>query len=338
MIINDYLLTKKIGKGTYSEIYLSMKKGYNVLYATKKYERQLILGTEYFKSLNNEIKYAQNFNNDDIIKLHNVLKTKNNFYIIYEYCNGGDLSTIVDNYQLKYGQPFSEEIVQHLMRQVINGLKYIHDKNLIHGDIKLNSILVHFDTEKDKKELNMMKGKIKISHFKFVNKSHYPELNNNVKSQTNDIFNLGLMCYKMIFGKYGHYSEDYEKLINDIQAGKYYYPIILSKEILLFMKNMLTKNYNERLKIGELSHHVFLTKNFRTLQLHNFMTNNQNEIKIRHLCMFCSTRPPQIIISPCGHKCVCDICYINLKRTNNLNNCPVCGMPIISVVKKVFEV
>ena len=132
MIINDYLLTKKIGKGTYSEIYLSMKKGYNVLYATKKYERQLILGTEYFKSLNNEIKYAQNFNNDDIIKLHNVLKTKNNFYIIYEYCNGGDLSTIVDNYQLKYGQPFSEEIVQHLMRQVINGLKYIHDKNLIH--------------------------------------------------------------------------------------------------------------------------------------------------------------------------------------------------------------
>ena len=52
------------------------------------------------------------------------------------------------------------------MRQLISGLKNIFEKKLVHGDIKLKSILIHFDTEKDKKELNMMKATIKISRFK----------------------------------------------------------------------------------------------------------------------------------------------------------------------------
>ena len=51
------------------------------------------------------------------------------------------------------------------MRQIIDGFKYIHGFKIIHRDIKLDNILLHFDDEKDKENFNMMKAKLKILIF-----------------------------------------------------------------------------------------------------------------------------------------------------------------------------
>ncbi len=353
MKVEDIILEKMIDKGEHSEVYLSCKEGENIKYVTKKYERALVEGTEYYKRLHKEITIIRNINHQNILKLINLKKTKKHLYAILEYCNGGDLSIILISYLLKYGKPFSQEIVQHLMRQVISGLKYIYDKNLVHGDIKLKSILVHFDTEKDKEELNMMKATIKISHFKnsidpkiILGKGLNIQVDNQIlnyidKNKKSDIFDLGVMCYKMIFGKYEQNSEDYEKLINDIQEGKNNYPITLSKEILLFMENMLCKK-EKRIKFEELSNHIFLTKEVKQYELINAQKNDQNnnlnEKKEEHLCIICFTGTSEIIISPCGHKCICNNCYNQLKGKDILKICPICRKPIISVVEKVFEV
>ena len=56
------------------------------------------------------------------------------------------------------------------MRQIIDGFKYIHGFKFIHRDIKLDNILLHFDDEKDKENLNMMKAKIKNIDFCFASK------------------------------------------------------------------------------------------------------------------------------------------------------------------------
>ena len=42
------------------------------------------------------------------------------------------------------------------------------DRNIIHRDLKLENIMVSFDSERDKEELNMMKAKIKIIDFGFA--------------------------------------------------------------------------------------------------------------------------------------------------------------------------
>ena len=219
------------------------------------------------------------------------------------------------------------------MRQIISGLKYIHDKNLLHGDIKLNSILVHFDTEKDKEELNMMKATIKISHFKFTNKSKIELLNNNnIKSKNNDIFDLGVICYKMIFGKYGLDSVDSEELINEIEKKDHNNNIILSKDVISFMKGMLVNE--NTLHIKELSNHIFLGKDIKNLNL----TNQQQSTTEDHLCIYCLVEPSEIILAPCGHKYICNKCYKSLKEKNKLKICDVCRTEIESIVEKVFEV
>ena len=69
-----------------------------------------------------------------------------------------------------HGKTFSEEIVQYLMRQIIEGIYYLHSNKIIHRDLKLDNIMVNFGSENDKEHLNMMNAKIKIIDFGFATK------------------------------------------------------------------------------------------------------------------------------------------------------------------------
>ena len=48
------------------------------------------------------------------------------------------------------------------MRQIVQAFIYIHKFNLIHRNIKLKNFFVNFDTEQDKKNLNLIKATIKL--------------------------------------------------------------------------------------------------------------------------------------------------------------------------------
>ena len=90
-------------------------------------------------------------------------------YIITEYCNGGNLIEILDKYK-----KLSEEIVQYLMKQAIEAMKYLHNKKIMHRDLKLNNILINYDDENDRENNNIMKGK--INRFSFCKLSKKGEL------------------------------------------------------------------------------------------------------------------------------------------------------------------
>ena len=142
MKLEDYELEKCLGKGAFGEVYLTSKKGDSKKYTTKKLDREEIEHTESMRYLKNEIITLQDLNHPNIVKFQDVKKTKKHFYIIMEYCNGGELSKALDKYQTKFGKPFPENIVQHIMRQIISAFRYIHEKHIIHRDVKLENILL----------------------------------------------------------------------------------------------------------------------------------------------------------------------------------------------------
>ena len=106
---------------------------------------------------------------------------------------------------------------------------------------------------------------------------------------------------------------------------------------------MLRDDPRERLKIEELSQHEFLTKKVRTFQLIEQKEINDLEQNVKKegnqkYCIICFTNNPEIIICPCGHKCICILCYDKLLANAGFKKCPICGNKIESIVKKVVEV
>ena len=95
-------------------------------------------------------------------------ETNLKMYIITEYYNGGTLEDFFYNYQqINNNKAFSEEIVQYIMRQIVEAIKYIHNKKIIHRHIGLSNIMLHYEDENDRINKNIMKAKIKIIDFGF---------------------------------------------------------------------------------------------------------------------------------------------------------------------------
>ena len=292
MLLDDYSLDKSLGKGAFGEVYLTTKKGTDKVFATKKIERELVEKGNTMKYLVNEIQILRELDHPNIVKFVEIKKTKNNYYIIMDFCNGGELYKTLEKYIEKNGKPFSQEIVQHLMRQIISAFKYIHGKKIIHRDIKLENILLQYDSEEDKKNLNLMKAKCKIIDFGFAAKIEknglkYTTLGSPINmdplilkelskrgkktrklgyDQKADIWSLGTICYEMLIGKCVFNAEDLDQLVEKVENGTYTVPTRLSKEVISFLNGMLQYDPNMRLNIDQLSKHSFLTKNVKDFE------------------------------------------------------------------------
>ena len=73
----------------------------------------------------------------------------------------------METYKSKYNKAPSEEIVQYIMRQIVEGIKYLHNKKIIYRDLNLTNIMINYEVENDRINNNIMKGKIKIIDFGF---------------------------------------------------------------------------------------------------------------------------------------------------------------------------
>ena len=118
MLVDDLVLSKSLGKGSFGEVFLTKKVRGTELYATKRMDRAEYSKPENNKRLINEISILQKIKHPNIVRLIEVKKTKSHIYIVTEFCNGGSLSENLNKYIKANKKPFSEEIVQYLMRQL----------------------------------------------------------------------------------------------------------------------------------------------------------------------------------------------------------------------------
>ena len=164
-MIGEYSLEKRIGKGAFSEVYRTQKLGDNTIYATKKVQKETLTNEKVKGYFNNEIFILKNISHPNIIKLYEIKESLNTYFLIFEYCNGGSLMQCLDKYKKKNYEPFPQEIVQHFMRQIVEGLRYIHNMKILHRDIKLDNILINFKSNKDLENLNYLNSEVKIIDF-----------------------------------------------------------------------------------------------------------------------------------------------------------------------------
>ena len=288
-MIDDLSLIKRLGQGSFGEVFLTSKKGHSQLYATKKIPKAIADSEKVKKYFKNEIIILQQLNHKNIMKLIEIKQTKDNYYLVCELCNGGSLNECLDKYRKINRKPFTEEVVQYLMRQIVDAIKYIHQNHIIHRDLKLDNILVNFDNEEDKKNMNLFGAQVKIIDFGFaihldpkkkklafstlgspinMDPGILKKLNHQDNEDTGydekvDIWSLGTLCYEMLIGKATFEADSINELVKKVENGEYTLPSTLSKEVVSFLNAMLQYDPKIRLSAEELSRHHFLTKNIK---------------------------------------------------------------------------
>mmetsp|Transcript_16206 Transcript_16206/g.13779 ORF Transcript_16206/g.13779 Transcript_16206/m.13779 type:complete len:147 (-) Transcript_16206:1471-1911(-) len=128
-----------------------------------------------------------------------MLKTANNMYLVYEFCDGGTLEEV-----LQKQNHLSEKESLDIFKQLINAFKHIYRENIIHRDLKPANIL-------------LCDGIVKIADFGFCKRMSSPQeltftmvgspiymapeilkgFPYNIKS---DIWSLGVVLYECLFG------------------------------------------------------------------------------------------------------------------------------------------
>ena len=304
MLVDDYTLKEKIGEGSFGEVYLASKKGENRAYAVKvidyKFKRNAM------KYLNNEINILKDANHPNILKCFEIKETSEKIYIITEYYNGGTLENFLEKYKSKYNNSPSEEIVQYIMRQIIEGIKYLHNKHIIYRAVNLANIMINYEDENDRINNNIMKGKIKIIDFGFSKYLKKGELTNSVLGypinmdpiilyklnriseyeesgydEKVDIWSLGTICYELLIGKPPFEAVSMNGLLEKIKKGYYYIPTTLSKEAISFLNCMMRFDSKERFNIYILYNHEFLRKNVKEFTKLEIKNNDfEPEIKL----------------------------------------------------------
>ena len=132
----DYEIICKLGEGTYGQVFKVKNKHNNAIRAMKRIEKKWIDKLD-DSEIMKEIEILKNLNHPYIIKLFEYYVTDDYIYLIDELCNEGDLQGKIAKIR-----KFPEFIVKIIMLQVFKALMYLNEKRIIHGDLKLENIMV----------------------------------------------------------------------------------------------------------------------------------------------------------------------------------------------------
>ena len=249
---------KVLGKGAFGVVYLGTNVETNKKIALKEIPNNLDKEAE--KSLSNEVSISSQLDNTNIVRMLEIVEINNKKYLAYELCNGGDLRRY-----MHYFKKFDEELIQIIAIKMINGLKELHKKNVIHHDIKPENILIQLFPDKDitpdlEKEIEEIKEITnKKPHMNHINQNQNNYDNNNRKQ---------IIPYN---------NNNY---MNNNQIN-YYNNNIMNQNMMNmnnnnFNMNMNYFNNNQQIPSNFMMNNNMNNNNFNGMQNNNIMYMNQN--------------------------------------------------------------
>ena len=254
--IDDYLITKELGKGSYASVKLAVNKNNKNKYAIKIYPRESLIDPQKRNTINNEINILKQLDNINILKLYEIIDTPKNLYLVTEYINGISLLEIIKQDKNHF---LEEKRAIKIFIQIVQGISYCQSKNICHRDIKLENILLVNDDV------------VKIIDFGFAvkaSKENYqklfcgtpsymaPEIVNKEKyiAQYSDIWSLGVLFYAMLYGRFPFKAKTQEELFDKINEAEVVFPEDI--EISEYTKDLIRKFFvvvpTQRMSLNEI--------------------------------------------------------------------------------------
>ncbi|KAK0075574.1 hypothetical protein PV325_006710, partial [Microctonus aethiopoides] len=122
---------KKVEDGQWAKVYRCRSISTGILYAAK-YSSRTRFNTDCSAELRHEIALLSLCSQSPrVVRLHDVYETPKEIILVMEYAPGGDLQTLIDGDLV----PLEGDVV-HFVKQLVEGLAYLHERNIAHLDIK----------------------------------------------------------------------------------------------------------------------------------------------------------------------------------------------------------
>ena len=229
MLTEVYKPEGQLGEGGYGQVYLVRHKKMGLLRAMKVIP---VNSQNEEGKTDEEIELLKQLDHPNIVKLFEYFSDNEKYYLITEYCKGGDLFELI-----KKKKKFSELSASYIMYQIFRALIYCHyTHHIIHRDIKPENIVVFRQNNADDDLYDVKLIDFGISEI--FNKLE-PINDNKVKGSLNyiapevlrhkydekcDIWSCGVILYILVIGKYPFIGKDKNEILNNIEHGNYTFP------------------------------------------------------------------------------------------------------------------
>ena len=186
---NNYKIVTKVFSKKNSKIYVRKKIDCNINQINQK-------------DINEEFEKLKSLDHHNIVKYYKSFIKDNSLYFIEQYIDNGGLDNLVVAYE-SLNKPIETKLLWNIFMQCISGLKYLHDKDIIHKNICIENILMNENTE------------IKLDDIQF---SFILDEEKKDKGKPEDIYDMSQVFTQLMPEKYkDEYPDEMKDIINSME-------------------------------------------------------------------------------------------------------------------------
>ncbi|KAM9764962.1 serine/threonine-protein kinase ULK3 [Menidia menidia] len=255
----DFILTERLGSGTYATVYKAYRKGNNREVVAIKVVGKKTLNKASTENLLTEIEILKTIRHPHIVQLKDFQWDAENIYLILEWCSGGDLSRFIHSRRI-----LPECVTRRFLQQMACALKFLNERNISHLDLKPQNILLSGSVLKladfgfaqymsPWDEQSVLRGSPLYMAPEMVCRHQY--------DSRVDLWSVGVILYEALFGRAPFASKSYAELEDKIRSNQ---PIELppgarvSKDCRDLLLRLLERNPDARITFAEFFTHPFV--------------------------------------------------------------------------------
>uniref|UniRef100_A0A8C7DC73 Serine/threonine-protein kinase PLK n=1 Tax=Oncorhynchus kisutch TaxID=8019 RepID=A0A8C7DC73_ONCKI len=241
-----YCRGKVLGKGGFAKCYEMTDLSTSKVYAAKIIPHTRVSKPHQREKIDREIELHRVLHHKHIVHFYHHFEDKDNIYILLEYCSRRSLAHIL---------------------KIVSGLKYLHEQEILHRDLKLGNFFVSESMELKVGDFGLAAKLESAGNRKktICGTPNYlsPEvLNKQGHGCESDVWALGCVMYTMLLGRPPFETTNLKETYRCIREARYSLPSSLSPQAKQLISSLLAKTPEDRPHLDHILRHEFFTQGF----------------------------------------------------------------------------